>query len=145
MTVKDVFGGFDVESPLLVVMGNNSDDVAHAVDAMSSKLTSEVTDDIIFASKTIEKRMEVDNHDFPPLTLVTVMDDSDISTMQYAHLDHIIDQGEQAYVGGIIGIVTVEDNIVDVAAHSSGIKSRVLSRSLTLDPEYVEKLLSAQQ
>lgn len=136
MDMTEVFEGFDVDNPVVVIMGNDRDAVEKAMSDAEETVKSDITDDVVFASKTIEKRLEHNAKDMPPLTLMMTVGEHDLDSLEYVHLDHIIDKGISASVGAIVGMVVDDDNIVDVAHRSGGMKRRVLSRALLFDTNH---------
>lgn len=133
---------FDSTSPLLVIIGENEEDVAQVTELALSHVESDVIvwPSLEDVSDELLYRSEGKSLDTKTLLATAVIEENNHGKLDFVHMDNIATQGNDYGVSAVIGLITSKD-VNDVIAHSAGMEKFALSKAVVVDSEYARTYL----
>lgn len=132
-----LFAIFESNSPLLVVVDGNREEVSQVIQAVITHAEHgvEISDDLEAVSNELLRRSEGKSSDTRPIIALQVIDEEDAGAMDFVHLDNIATQGEKYNIGAVIGLVS-NKNLSDLLNSTSSMKKFALSKAAMMKSDY---------
>lgn len=139
-----LFAIFESNSPLLVVVDGNREEVSQVIQTVIAHAEHgvEISDDLEAVSNELLHRSEGKSSDTRPIIALRVIDEEDAGSMDFVHLDNIATQGEKYNIGAVIGLVS-NKNLSDLLNSTSSMKKFALSKAAMMKSDYALTCLSS--